>query len=392
VVVCAENRQLRTSKVNVQSIFYSNPDFYPPIINSARLLSESGINHHHLCREYLERMDINYPPDMSITRAASKTKNSLLEYLNFIRKALTWGRSDTDVFIGHDMHGFLVARLLGWRYRRPVIYHCHDFVENPKTLGATFVKQFERRFARTADLVIVPDRERAEVIADQLRLRKFPCVVANAPLHTPQKSEGLLRNALEDMGCSFDKVVLRQGRIGRGHCIDVTIRSIPFWQNPNWGFVIMGKGDEDYKQSLLQLAQELNVQDRFVVLPEVRYTDIMKYTVDADLGHALYQPVHVNNQFITTASNKIMEYMAAGVPVLLSETESSHRFLEQYEVGIAADIHSPESIAAAVNQILGGPDYAKRLGKNGRRAFEGNFRYDKQYASVLEYLQILATR
>lgn len=377
--------------VSIQTILYSEPDHYPPIINGAHVLADAGHQQYILSRIMDNRYRISYPHSVEIARIVSQTRSSLLEYLNFIRKALTWARLDTDIFIGHEMHGFLIVRLLGWRYRKPVIYHCHDFVETQTSLtfGATLVKQFERCFARTADLVIVPDRERAVIVADQLRLKQFPCVVANAPLRTPDKTEGILRAVLSEHGYYFDKIVLRQGTIGPSHCIDVTIRSIPLWEDPKWGFVVMGRGDKDYKESLLQLAKKLNVQDRFVILPEVSYTDVMKYTVDADLGHALYQQINVNHVFSSTASNKVMEYMAVGCPALLSETNSNRAFLCKYPMGVMARVDDPQAIAAAINKIFTEPSTARRMGDIGRRAFNKYFRYDRQYQPVLDYLSSL---
>lgn len=379
---------MASSSIRIQSIFYGNPDYYPPIINSSYILHDAGHLQKLLCREYRQRTGVEYPESLALERVQPKTHVSLIEFLSFIWRAWQWGKSDTDVFIGHDMHGFLVARLLGWRYRRHVIYHCHDFAEDGRAigLGGSLVKRFERRFARTADVVIVPDRERAKVITEQLHLREFPQIVANAPLSIPDKSDNLLTQALREQGYRFERVVLRQGTVGHGHCLEVTIQSILYWNNPNWGFVIMGPGDDTYKQSLLQLAGELGVSSQVVILPEVKYTEVLKYTVGADLGHALYEPININHQYSSTAANKIMEYMAAGIPVLLSENISSYDFLEKYNIGVMADITSPSAIAQAINQMLTEPNYALQLGNNGRQAFTNEFKYEKQVAGFLSFL------
>lgn len=386
-----ETITMRSSNFRIQSIFYGNPDYYPPIINGAYILHDEGYAQQILCREYRQRTEVEYPESLEITRILPTTKNSLLEYLNFLHRAWLWRCSDADVFIGHDMHGFLAARLLGWRYRRPVIYHCHDFVEDGRSagLGGSLVKAFENGFARTADLVIVPDRERAEVMVKQLHLNQFPEIVANAPLQTPDKSDNMLKKVLQKRGCQFEQVVLRQGSVGRGHCLEVTIRSIPHWNSHHWGFIIMGPGDDAYKQSLSDLANKLGVSDQVVFLPAVKYTEVLKYTVGADLGHALYEPININHQYSTTAANKIMEYMAAGIPTLLSDTASSRAFLDQYPIGLIANINFSESIASTINQIFGQPERSITMGNNGRQAFINEFRYDKQYAGFLDFLSKL---
>jgi glycosyltransferase involved in cell wall biosynthesis len=374
----------------IQSIFYNNPDYYPPIINSSILLDAEGFHHTILCRTYLTPQGIHYPVNTTVHRLKTSSTNSLLEYLGFIWQVLFYLPVEVDIFIGHDMHGFLVARIVSLLKRRPLIYHCHDFAESGRKLGlgSSIVRFCERLLARTANVVIVPDYERAEVVAYQLRLSRFPIIAANAAIHAPQPGK-ILSTTLKANGHHFEKVVLRQGRISQGHAIEVTLRSIPYWESKAWGFVLLGFGEDAYIESLYKLADELGVREQFVILPMVSYEAVLSYTVGADLGHALYEPLHINNRYITTASNKIMEYIAAGLPLLLSATPSSDKLLARHPVGITADVTSPEAIATAVNNVLQNATLAQSMSAASRRAFEDEFQYQKQYAPVLAAIREL---
>ena len=304
----------------------------------------------------------------------------------FLTEVLRRADRDADLFLGYDMHGFLAARLLATLYRRPLVYHCHDYTltGTAMTLGARCVKGFEQRYACSADLVIVPDRERGEVMRQELRLTCPLLTVANAPVHRCDSSGETLSEALSAKGKSFSRVVLRQGRIGPGHGIEATLRSIPLWTSRQWGFAVMGPGKSDYIHSLALLAEALGVSQQFAILPLVSYDKLPLYTSGAHVGHALYEPIHVNNMYITTASNKLMEYMAAGLPVLVSDRPGMRAFVEAHRCGVTADEGAPESIAAAVNALLGDPDLAHCLGAAGIKAFEVEFNYEHQFAPVLE--------
>jgi len=375
----------------IQTIFYNNPDEYPPIINSIRLMTQTGYRVDILCRDNARAWNVNYPNEAQVRRLKARRNDSWSEYLSFVVSVLRQAHSSARIFVGHDMHGLLPARLLAWRYRRPLIYHCHDFVDRPEALavGGRIVKAFEQQFAHTADVVIVPDRGRAEVMVEALHLKHPPLIVANAPLIRSWQPGDALQRALALQSKCFERIVFRQGRIGVGHAIEATIRSLPLWNDSTWGFVVMGYGEPDYIDQLVELARSLSVVGRFAVLLPVGYDQVPEFTVGADIGHALYEPIHINNVHITTASNKIMEYMAAGLPLLVSNRPALKEFVERYQCGVAADETSPESIAAAVNTVLAEWERARQLGRAGQAAFERELCYDKQFAPVLECIQAL---
>lgn len=370
----------------IQVIFYNNPDNYPPIVNSVRLLARAGFRVEILCRDDDRRWGVSYPAGARVIRIDTRGRNSWQEYLGFVARVLRSGSKQVSLFVGHDMHGFLPARLLAALYRRPLIYHCHDFAEVSKgsaPAGGRLVSSFERRFAQTAGLVIIPDAERAAVVGRELHLKQDPLVVANAPLKRQTTIGEALHEALALRERRYEKVVFRQGRIGAGHAIESTLRSIPYWSNPKWGFVVMGCGEPSYLERLSAQATSLGVGRQFVILPPVGYDHVTRFTPGADLGHALYEPVHINNIHITTASNKIMEYMEAGLPLLVSERPSLKSLVKKYNCGLTADEQSPESIAAAVNILLGDPQVAKKMGVAARQAFEQEFCYERQFDPVI---------
>lgn len=379
----------------VLSVSYADPDLYPPVINAAHVLKTRGVVYQIVSRAYSHPIlppDIDlYPENTTVARISLPNTNSLFQYLYFIAASFRERSRQPDIIFGYDMHGLIPARLIAWLASAPLVYHCHDYVENGSahSFGGRVVKWVEQRMARTADLVIVPDRERADVMVEQLKLRRAPLIVANAPLTSPEPS-ARLQEALAAQGKSFSKVVFRQGRIGPNHALDVTLRSMPMWDDKSWGFVIMGPAEPSYRDHLNSLAVSLGVSDRFVILPAVPYPQVAQFTVGADLGHGLYEPNHVNNRYITMASNKIMEYIAAGLPVLLSESTGSRSLLDRYRVGMTSDINSPESVATAVNTILSSSSLAADMRAASKRAFEEEFNYAHQYGPVIERLQQLA--
>lgn len=376
----------------VQAFFYNNPDNYPPIINGARLLAEAGWRVELFCRDDGQEWKVEYPEAVRIERVKATSGSSWRNYISFCRQAMRRGKKGAAVFVGHDMHGLVPARLLAARYGRPLIYHCYDYSGEgfTQTLGSRLVKSLQFGFARSAGLMTVPDEGLANLLFKDLHLKRPPVVMVNSPLDQPRDG-GALRGALQDRGRDYEKIVFRQGRIGRGHALEVTIRSIPMWANRKWGFVVMGIGESSYVDSLNKLAASLGVNDQFVALPPVAYDRVAKFTRDADLGHALYEPIHVNNLNIT-GSCKIQEYMAAGLPLLVSDRPSLRSLVEEYSSGLTADDSRPESIAAAINALLDNPEASHEMGVSSRRAFELEFCYEKQFAPVIRAIEQLSNQ
>jgi glycosyltransferase involved in cell wall biosynthesis len=377
----------------VQAFFYNNTDNYPPIVNGIHLLTGAGFTVDMFCRDDGLHWNVSYPPASHIYRIGSLQKSSWSRYLAFVFRAFLSGSRHSVVFVGHDMHGLLPACLLSKLHKKPFVYHCHDFSESagfPEPLGGRLVRLFERRFARAAKFVVVPDADRARVIATKLKLKNAPLIAANAPLTRTLGTGSILHEVLSANGRHFERVVFRQGRIGIGHGIEKTIESILSWSSKSWGFVLMGIGDASYIQRLNTLAKTLGVEQQFFVLPPVGYDRVCEFTPGASLGHALYDPIHINNVHIATASNKIMEYLEAGLPLLVSESTALRAMMSRLGCGLTANQDAPASIAAAVNTLLGDPERAHKMGLAARAAFEAEFCYERQFAPVIECIRGLA--
>lgn len=379
----------------IHAIFYNNPDGYPPIINSSRLLAQANFEVDIFCRQNDDPWSISYPSSVHLHRIDTRSSHSWQEYLGFLRHVLRRSHRAARLFIGHDMHGLLAARILATRFHRPLVYHCHDYADARDAMrlpkGMRLIRAFEQHFARTADLVIVPDADRGAVMARELRLKKPPLIVANAPLAANAKPVEALTSALAAQGKQFERILFRQGRIGPGHAIAATVRSIPYWKSKAWGLVVMGLAEPDYLNELWQIARSLGVESQLAILPPVGYDQVAQFTIGASAGHALYEPIHINNVHITTASNKLMEYLAAGLPVLVSDRPALRALVEKYNCGLVADETAPQSIAAAVNVLLSDATSSRSMGIAATQAFSQVFCYEQQFAPALDTIHRLTT-
>jgi len=66
----------------------------------------------------------------------------------------------------------------------------------------------------------------------------------------------------------------------------------------------------------------------------------------------------------TTESNKLFEYLMAGLPVVVSDFPEMRRIVEEYEVGIVVNPDDLADIAGAVKRLISDRTLYQRLRRN----------------------------
>lgn len=95
--------------------------------------------------------------------------------------------------------------------------------------------------------------------------------------------------------------------------------------------------------------------------------------------------------YVNALPIKLFEYMSAGVPVIASDFPLWRGIVEDAECGICVDPENPNAIAKAINYLLTHPEEADEMGRNGRRAAESKYRWDREGEKLVAlYGEILA--
>ena len=61
--------------------------------------------------------------------------------------------------------------------------------------------------------------------------------------------------------------------------------------------------------------------------------------IDSDLGIALYDNSNLSHKFMFSASQKINAYIAAKLPILISNSKDNQNFIKTYKCGICTTLH-----------------------------------------------------
>jgi len=135
--------------------------------------------------------------------------------------------------------------------------------------------------------------------------------------------------------------------------LDVASQIKPVFPDVWW--MIAGDGIE--RKSLETLALSKQVDDRVVFLGEV-------HDVPALLKRCMMGVLTPKSN--EGLSNTILEYMAAGLPVVATDCGGNRELLSPSEAGLVAPIGDTAALTRAVTHLLNHPNEASAMGKRGR--------------------------
>jgi glycosyltransferase involved in cell wall biosynthesis len=243
--------------------------------------------------------------------------------------------------------GWVAARLVGAR----LVYDSHEYavgVPYRKAFWAWLAGTIERLLIRRCDAVITVSDGIADRLQARYGLRERPTVVRNVPDLPPPAGAPDLR---EEMGVGEAPLVLHQGAVADGRGGENLIRAVSFTESAH---VLFLGADGAYTQGLRRLAVELEVDSRTHFHPPVELATLLSYTTQADVGVSLLQDSCENHRL--ALPNKLFEYLAAGLPVVVSDLPEMRQLVRERQVGWVTDPGDPADIARALAEATGSLD------------------------------------
>jgi len=215
----------------------------------------------------------------------------------------------------------------------------------------------EALFVRAADRVLTTSPGYAEVIARRYRV-PHPQVVRNIPAAAPA--------AAAPPAPDDPPVAAYVGGLLRGRGLEESIAALA--EVPGLRLRLIGPGRPDYRAELIELAERHGVADRLELRDPVAPTAVVDALRGATLGLALIQPVCLSYQL--TLPNKLFEYAAAGLPMVVSDLPVMAALTREWGCGEIVAPTDVSAIVAGVRALLD-PDRRRRAADGARRLSRG---------------------
>jgi GT2 family glycosyltransferase/glycosyltransferase involved in cell wall biosynthesis len=224
--------------------------------------------------------------------------------------------------------------------------------------GKKIIKFIERYCIRNSAEVISAGYNLAES-AEAIRGRKVHFIPNGIDLK-------LFKNKWHRSNIKKDSfAILYVGSIERWSGLEVAIKSLPIVISdfPKVKLIIVGSGNFKYINKLKDLIEKLKIGDRVIFLGPKKYDELPNIMSKCDMGLAIFPKIELMHYAFTY---KVIEYMAAGLPIVATNFGDTERIIRKYNCGIFVE-YTPESVANGIKKLLKDKQYMLNLAKNGRR-------------------------
>jgi glycosyltransferase involved in cell wall biosynthesis len=248
---------------------------------------------------------------------------------------------DADVFVANDIDVLPAAWLAAQLRRRKLVLDCHElYTELPSLQQRPFVRwvwqTIEQLLLPRADALITVNHLLANYFKERYGINAH--VVYNYPLPQPSQVLPSVQQRLAN------KILIYQGSLQAGRGLELMLQTMSLLPDCTLWIV----GDGPLYDSLRQQAQPLpNVR----LWGAVPFADLPAITAQATVGLSLENGDALNLQYATP--NKVYDYLAAGLPVVISNLPGLRSQTEPYQAGVVLHQHTPQALAQTVSQLLG---------------------------------------
>lgn len=258
-------------------------------------------------------------------------------------------RARPDVVHAHDVNMLPLAWLAARWCRAALVYDAHEISTHREGYRALrpLVAWLERRIMPRAAGVITTTDARARFFARAYKVPR-PLVLQNRPRHSRVQANDRIRH---ELGLVRPwPVVIYQGGQQPGRGLNLLMRAMA--QVPEAYLVMVGGGS--LHETLRAQVVEQGLAQRVHFVPTVPLAELSSYSASADIGVQPIENTCLNHY--TTDSNKLFEYVQAGLPVVASDLPEIRRVVREHDLGLLVPAGDSTALATALNCLVENAD------------------------------------
>lgn len=283
-------------------------------------------------------------------------------------------KSDCDVIHACDIDTIIPAILAKFVRQVRLCYTIYDFyadcltVRTPRIIrnAVAFLEKFLIRFT---DVLILVDESRYAQI-EGAKFNKIAYIYNTPPDYGP-----IQQNRGSSDPSTF--VLFYAGLLHSDRGLIYVIEALMVLEGME--LIIAGTGPE--KEQISKFLERSEGKMQYIGL--LSYNEVIKKSLMADALFAFYDPSNPNNRY--ASPNKLFESMMCGKPIITNDGTSMAEIVRQENCGIVVPYGDVNAIKSAILTLKSDTALCKRLGENGRKAYEAKYSWMIMGKRLLEF-------
>lgn len=280
-----------------------------------------------------------------------------------------------DIIHANDLDALIPSYLASRKLGCKLVYDAHEInVENyltdkrPRLARLMYI--VEKYIVKRSDYMVCVSHAAAGYFSSEYGIQE-PLVVTNCVLQS---------DIVNEHPGKHDKFeVLNQGQFYDGRGYDLMLDAAPLLENyPAIEVCVRGFGR--LESQMRDTAKKKRLEN-FRFYPPVAVEELISAASYSHVGIAVTVPICLN--FKLSVSNKLFEYAAAGLPVIMSDIPE-HRYLnDKYKFGVILPDNTAECMADAIVKLYTDTDFYHACVEGAKRLTQ-DLNWENEFGKLIE--------
>ena len=253
--------------------------------------------------------------------------------------------------------GALMGRLIGKKFKVPVIYVAHGFhfLKGNSVLKNFVFKTIEKKLAKSTDILITINEEDYQASKDWKAKYKFKISGIGFDINKYDNTPFDKDEFKKSLGLKDEAVVLTVAELIKRKNYETALKSIAELKNEKIKYLICGRGVQE--EELRQQIRALGIEDKVIMLGYRK--DINKIMQISDV---FFLPSTQEGLCLS-----IIEALNFGLPIVTSDVRGCQDLVVVNENGFTAQKNDYEYYAKVIKQLIKQPDLRQSMGEKSKQ-------------------------
>ncbi len=286
-----------------------------------------------------------------------------------------------DIVHGHDIMSAGLSTVFAGSYLKVISAWGSDVLIAPKN---SFINKLIVKYTvKNVNLILAESeimKKKIEEFGNSLNIEVIPWGIDINIFNPTFKPDEDIKNLKCNLSLYNSPTVISTRQFCYVYDIETLVMAIPYVVKkvPHAKFILkrpgIRTGTEEFKEKLIKLTRDLGVYESVRFVGETEYKEIPKYLNASD--------IYVSTSLSDSCSVSMLEAMACGLPVVVSDEPSNFEWIKDGWNGYIFPRKDHEALAGKLIMLLKDKEKRKLFGKRNREIIEERGDWDKNMEKV----------